>query len=79
MEHARSAGEMLARLHRAAESFGAPSRKPRPLVASFTIFASQNATEGLEQYLASHARCSNTTRQTREDCASGLDSARSLS
>jgi Ser/Thr protein kinase RdoA (MazF antagonist) len=38
--HARSAGESLARLHLAAQDFSAPPRQPRPLVASFSIFAS---------------------------------------
>ena len=37
--HAHSAGQALARLHLAAQDFNAPPRKPRPLVASFTIFA----------------------------------------
>ena len=50
--HARSAGEALARLHRAAEGFDAPRRSPRPLVASFTIFASKNPGEELQRYLA---------------------------
>ena len=47
VDHARSAGEMLARLHLAAESYDAPRRKPRPLVASFTIFASERSCEGV--------------------------------
>lgn len=70
--HARSAGEMLAHLHRAAESFSAPSRKQRPLVASFTIFASQNAREGLEHYLAVHPVLEHDA-QTFEDCSIALD------
>ena len=37
--HAHSAGQALARLHLARADFAAPPRKPRPLVASFTIFA----------------------------------------
>ena len=39
--HAHSAGEALAQLHLAALNFAAPPRKPRPLVASFTIFAAR--------------------------------------
>jgi Ser/Thr protein kinase RdoA (MazF antagonist) len=50
--HARSAGQALARLHRAAEGFDAPRRKPRPLVASFTVFASTSPGAELEHYLA---------------------------
>jgi Ser/Thr protein kinase RdoA (MazF antagonist) len=50
--HARSAGEALARLHLAAEGFAAPPRKPRPLIASFTIFAAQDPVAGLDQYLS---------------------------
>ncbi len=50
--HARSAGEMLARLHCAARDFAAPPRKPRPLVASFTIFAAGNPVEEMDRYLS---------------------------
>ncbi len=50
--HAWSAGQALARLHLAAVGFNAPRRKPQPLVASFTIFAEQDAREALERYLA---------------------------
>jgi Ser/Thr protein kinase RdoA (MazF antagonist) len=50
--HARSAGQALARLHRAAEGFDAPLRKPRPLIASFTIFAAQNPSVELKRYFA---------------------------
>jgi Ser/Thr protein kinase RdoA (MazF antagonist) len=50
--HARSAGEQLARLHLAAEGFTAPRRKPQPLVASFTIFASSDPAAEMDRYLA---------------------------
>jgi Ser/Thr protein kinase RdoA (MazF antagonist) len=50
--HARSAGEMLARLHLASQGFDAPQRKPQPLVASFTIFAEDDANAAMERYLA---------------------------
>ncbi|MFP5235111.1 MAG: phosphotransferase [Acidobacteriota bacterium] len=49
-EHARSAGEMLASLHVAAESYEAPARSDRPLVASFTIFASSHAGGAWNRY-----------------------------
>ena len=49
--HAYSAGQALARLHRASEGFGAPRRKPRPLVASCTIFAAQNPRAAMNHYL----------------------------
>jgi len=52
--HAYSAGEALARLHLAACSFAAPPRKPRPLVASFTIFAGRDPVAAMEHYLGSH-------------------------
>jgi Ser/Thr protein kinase RdoA (MazF antagonist) len=64
-EHARSAGQAMARLHLAAASYEAPSRAQRPLVASFTIFASEepaaawdayvHARPALEVYLVRHA------------------------
>jgi Ser/Thr protein kinase RdoA (MazF antagonist) len=50
--HAYSAGQALARLHLASEGFNAPRRKPQPLVASFTIFAEQDARAALNSYLA---------------------------
>jgi Ser/Thr protein kinase RdoA (MazF antagonist) len=50
--HARSAGQALAQLHRAAEGFEAPPRKPRLLVASFTIFAATDPDAEFHRYLA---------------------------
>jgi Ser/Thr protein kinase RdoA (MazF antagonist) len=50
--HVYSAGQALARLHLAAEGFEAPRRKPRPLVASFTIFAAQDPRAEMKRYLA---------------------------
>jgi Ser/Thr protein kinase RdoA (MazF antagonist) len=50
--HARSAGQSLAQLHRAAEGFNSQPRKPRPLVASFTIFAAENPGAKLQRYFA---------------------------
>jgi Ser/Thr protein kinase RdoA (MazF antagonist) len=49
--HAYSAGQALARLHCAAESFLAPPRPPRPLVASFAIFAANDPAAALKNYL----------------------------
>jgi Ser/Thr protein kinase RdoA (MazF antagonist) len=49
--HAHSAGQALARLHLASHGFAAPRRKPRPLVASFTIFAAENPAAELKHYL----------------------------
>jgi len=51
-EHARSAGEALARLHVAASGYSAPPRPPRPLVASFTIFAAHHPAVAFAHYLA---------------------------
>jgi len=50
--HAYSAGQALARLHLASQGFAAPRRKPRPLVASFTIFAAQNPRAEMNRYLS---------------------------
>ena len=50
--HAHSAGAALACLHLAARDFTAPPRKPRPLVASFTIFAAKDPAQALRLYLA---------------------------
>lgn len=70
--HARSAGRALARMHNAAIGFSAPPRKARPLVASFSIFASADPAAAMEQYLvarpvlAAHAA-------TRAHCAQALE------
>ncbi|UWZ85084.1 phosphotransferase enzyme family protein [Occallatibacter riparius] len=50
-EHARSVGETMARLHLAAEEYDAPVRQSRHLVAGFTIFAGENATRKLDEYV----------------------------
>ncbi len=57
--HAHSAGQALARLHLAARGFAAPPRKPRPLVASFTIFAAQDPASEMENYLAARPSLAN--------------------
>jgi Ser/Thr protein kinase RdoA (MazF antagonist) len=50
-EHAHEAGRALARLHLAAQGFEAPRRAVRPLVAGFTIFATENPAAEMERYL----------------------------
>jgi Ser/Thr protein kinase RdoA (MazF antagonist) len=70
--HARSAGEIFARMHLAAESFNAPPRTVQPLVASFSIFASQNPAKALQQYLAARHPLANDA-QTLRDCEQALD------
>ncbi len=70
--HARSAGQALARLHLASRGFAAPHRKPRPLVASFTIFAAQDPGAELESYLAARpALAGNAT--VRDHCEQALE------
>jgi len=49
--HAHSASQALARLHLAAQGFSAPARKPRPLVAGFTLFAASDPASAMERYL----------------------------
>lgn len=41
LEHARSAGRILARLHEAAKGYDAPARKPAPLIGGFSVFGDQ--------------------------------------
>jgi Ser/Thr protein kinase RdoA (MazF antagonist) len=65
--HAHSAGRALAMLHRAARSYAAPRRQPRPLVAGFTIFASNDPAAALQHYLA--ARPSLAAHQSVRRCA----------
>ena len=50
--HARAAGGALAQLHLAAQGYSAPRRLNRPLVAGFTIFASNNPASELSRYIA---------------------------
>ena len=70
-EHAYSAGQALARLHLAAKGFNAPPRKPRPLVASFTIFAAQEPVAELERYLAARPALT-SNGAVRENCKQAL-------
>jgi Ser/Thr protein kinase RdoA (MazF antagonist) len=51
VEHAHSAGRMLARLHLAAEGYSAPERISRQLVAGFTIFAAADPAEQMKAYV----------------------------
>jgi Ser/Thr protein kinase RdoA (MazF antagonist) len=70
--HAHSAGQALARLHCASEGFVAPRRKPRPLVASFTIFATRDPRTELERYLAARPALMRFLG-TRSCCEEALD------
>jgi Ser/Thr protein kinase RdoA (MazF antagonist) len=70
--HAHSAGQAVARLHDAARKFSAPPRKPRPLVASFTIFAGTNPSGAMENYLAARPALA-ADAATRHDCEQALD------
>jgi len=70
-EHARSAGELLARMHLAAQSFAAPPRKIQPLVAGFTIFASPDPSAALNQHLSAGPAIAHDP-QTLRDAAQAL-------
>lgn len=50
--HAHGAGKTLARLHEAAKGFAEPARTAHPLVAGFTIFASNDPAAAMERYVA---------------------------
>ncbi len=50
-EHARAAGQAMARLHDAARGFDAPARRGRALVAGFTIFAAEDARAAFDVYV----------------------------
>lgn len=70
--HAYSAGQALARLHLAAQDFAAPARKPRPLVASFTVFAARDPIAAMARFLG---RCASLSghRGTRVCAAQAID------
>jgi Ser/Thr protein kinase RdoA (MazF antagonist) len=72
VEHAYSAGRMLARLHLAAQGFDAPQRKTQPLVASFTIFAAEDPGAAMERYLTARPALSEDAT-TREGCREALE------
>ncbi|WP_062642975.1 phosphotransferase enzyme family protein [Streptomyces maremycinicus] len=67
--HATAAGEALARLHLAARGFDAPRRRVQPLVASFTVFAAQDAWGALERFLEERPQLASGMRRFpwRED------------
>jgi Ser/Thr protein kinase RdoA (MazF antagonist) len=71
-QHARSAGEALARLHIAAQEFNAPRRKSQPLVASFTIFAAEDPNPAMERYLAARTALA-SDEATRQNCDEALE------
>jgi Ser/Thr protein kinase RdoA (MazF antagonist) len=60
--HARSAGQMMARLHHASRGFEAPPRRSRPLVAGFTIFASPDPGVEFSRYVAARPALSDYLR-----------------
>ena len=70
--HAYSAGQALARLHLASQSYRAPARKPRPLVASFTIFGSDNPAAAMRAYLAARPALAHHAA-TQRDCDLALE------
>jgi Ser/Thr protein kinase RdoA (MazF antagonist) len=70
--HAHSAGQALARLHLASQGFAALRRKPRPLVASFTIFAAQYPRAELEYYLAARSALA-ADADVRDHCEQALE------
>jgi Ser/Thr protein kinase RdoA (MazF antagonist) len=70
--HAHSAGASLARLHVAAQTFNAPPRQPRPLVASFTIFAACDPAAAMKRYLADRPSLS-ANRSVRACAEQSLD------
>jgi Ser/Thr protein kinase RdoA (MazF antagonist) len=70
--HAREAGAALARLHLAAEDYAAPARKPRPLVASFSIFAGSDPEAAMRAYLAARPVLLEDAA-TRQRCGEAVD------
>jgi len=70
--HTRSAGQALARLHLAAAGFDAQRRRPRPLVAGFTIFASSNPWAELQRYLAARPALE-TNLRVRAHCDEAIE------
>jgi len=70
--HAHAAGKALARLHKSAQGFAEPARKPRPLVASFSIFAAKDPRAEINQYLAVRPALESYFRG-RDNCDQALE------
>src|ERR1039458_1542966 len=70
--HAHSAGQALARLHLASRGNTAPRRKPRPLVAGFTIFAAQDPGAELDHYVAARPALA-ADADVRDHCEQTLE------
>ena len=70
--HAHSAGQALAGLHLASQGFGASWRRPRPLVASFTVFAAEDPRAEMERYLVARPALADSAI-TRRDCEQALE------
>jgi len=70
--HAHAAGQALARLHLASQGFADSARKPRPLVASFSIFAAASPGVALTNYLKAHPALSDDP-STQADCIHALE------
>jgi Ser/Thr protein kinase RdoA (MazF antagonist) len=72
LDHARSAGQALAKLHSASRGFDAAARKPRPLVASFTIFADPDPEAAMHGYLAARPALAESSH-VRLACGQALE------
>ncbi len=72
LNHAHSAGGALARLHLASQGFSSPPRTPRPLVASFSIFAATNPHVAFESYIAARPALAENA-DTRRNFAHALE------
>ncbi|HEV2473011.1 MAG TPA: phosphotransferase, partial [Chthonomonadales bacterium] len=72
VKHAREAGAALAELHLAAADYDAPVRRPRPLVASFSIFAGENPAEAMENYFAARPAL-HADAATRRRCEEAME------
>lgn len=70
--HAHAAGKALAGLHKSAHGFSEPARKPRPLVASFSIFATEDPSAEVNRYLAVRPALENYFRG-RDNCDRALE------
>lgn len=72
LNHASSAGRALGLLHLASRGFQAPARRPRPLVASFSIFSSNDPAAAMMHYLSARPALG-ADRTTGEACAEALE------
>ena len=70
--HAFSAGQQLAKLHKASRGYTASARKVRPLVSNFSIFAQDDPAKAMDHYLSARDSLKDNS-EVRRNCEHALN------